>query len=120
MNAPERWSRFGYRGRNEPKRGRGVLERAKTAIGPFELKHDSGTESCSCEKCMEQAIDKAATVFNTRRLVLEGAPRKKTVFENLTRVREGARSFANLLLALDDYSRNELLNSLPFRSDDPL
>jgi hypothetical protein len=115
LNAPKRWSRFNYRGRNGPKGTPDALERAKAAIGPFKSGHNPGTDTqfCSCENCMEKNINLVAAAFNTRKLILEGAPRKKAVVQNLARVREAARTLADLLIALDDYSRDDLLT--PFQ-----
>lgn len=41
--------------------------------------------------------------------MIEGAPRKKTVADNLGRLREGARVIVAALVGLDDYSRHHLL-----------
>ena len=69
---------------------------------------------------MEQNIKGIATEFNARNLVLAGAPRRKTVVENLKRARDAARSFADALIALDDYSRELLLmQSKYLEHDDP-
>src|SRR5207245_2458013 len=58
------------------------------------------------------------TEFNARRLVIDGAPRKKTVVDNLLRLREATRLFAEALVVLDDYSRGRLLLSSKFLEDD--
>jgi hypothetical protein len=46
-----------------------------------------------------------ATEFNARNLLIEGAPRRKTVVDNLRRVSDAATELAAALSALDDYSR---------------
>ena len=103
MNVPERWSRFRYQGRNEPKGSPDALRRAKLALGPLTLEHEPRLQVlCPCENCVERNIRDVAAEFNARRLVIEGAPRKKTVADNMRRVRDGARFFAETLVALDD------------------
>lgn len=111
MNVSERWSRYKYRGRNAPKGSQDAFESAKAILAPFKSEHNPSTSAlfCACEKCMEQNIRHVATAFNARALIIQGAPRKRIVVDNLQRLREGAKSFADLLVALDDYSRNELL-----------
>jgi hypothetical protein len=100
----ERWSRFKYRGRNEPKGSRDALERAKLALGALTSEHEPHLKQlCPCEKCVEQNIIDIVTEFNTRRLIIDGAPRKKTVVNNLQHLREAARFFGEALVALDDY-----------------
>src|SRR5260370_16755145 len=39
LNVPERWSRFRYQGRNEPKGSPAALRRAKLALAPLPLEH---------------------------------------------------------------------------------
>jgi len=103
LNVPERWSRFRYQGRNEPKGSPDALRRAKLALGPLTLEHEPRLKVlCPCENCIERNIRDVAAEFNVRRLVIEGAPRKKTVADNMRRVRDGARFFAETLVALDD------------------
>jgi hypothetical protein len=110
MNVPERWSRFRYQGRDQPKGSPDALRRAKIALGPLTLEHEPRLQVlCPCENCIEQNIRDVAAEFNARRLLIEGAPRKKTVADNMRRVRDGARFFAETLVALDDYSRDRLL-----------
>lgn len=110
MNEPERWSRLKYRGRNEPKGSTDALERAKFELGPLTSEHQPHLlHLCPCEKCVEENIIAAVSEFNARALVIKGAPRKKTVVENIQRARDAAQSFAQTLIALDDHSRNYLL-----------
>ena len=122
MDEPERWSRFKYQGRNEPKGSPDALRRAKLALGPLTLEHEPRLQVlCPCENCVERNIRDVAAEFNARRLVIEGAPRKKTVADNMRRVRDGARFFAETLVALDDYSRDRLLIPCKFLEyDDPI
>jgi hypothetical protein len=113
-NVTERWSRFRYQGRNEPKGSPDALRRAKLALGPLTLEHNPHLKVlCPCENCIDRNIRNVAAEFNARRLVIEGAPRKKTVADNMRRVRDGARFFAETLVALDDYSRDLLL--IPYK-----
>jgi hypothetical protein len=110
LNEPERWSRFKYKGRDEPKGSTGALERAKLELGPLTSEHQPQLlHHCPCEKCVEENIIAIASEFNARGLVIKGAPRKKTVVENIQRARDAARDFAQTLIALDDHSRNYLL-----------
>jgi hypothetical protein len=122
LDEPERWSRFKYQGRNEPKGTPDALRRAKLALGPLTLEHEPRLQAlCPCENCVDRNIRDVAAEFNARRLVIEGAPRKKTVADNMRRVRDGARVYAETLVALDDYSRARLLIPSKFlEHDDPM
>jgi hypothetical protein len=119
---PERWSRFRYQGRDEPKGSPDALRRAKLALGPLTLEHEPRLQVlCPCENCVEENIRNVAAEFNARRLIIEGAPRKKTVADNLRRVRDGALFYAETLVALDDLSRDRLLIPRKFLEyDDPI
>ena len=109
MNEVYRWSRYQYRGRNQPKGSPDALHRALLAVGPLTNEHQPHLLAlCPCEQCVEKNIRNVAAAFNARTLVIEGAPRKKTVADNLRRAQDSARAFAETLLALDDYSRHLL------------
>jgi hypothetical protein len=64
---------------------------------------------CPCSRCVEENIVDIATKFNARGLLMQGAPRKKTVADDLRRVSEAASNLANALVGLDNYSREYLL-----------
>src|SRR6476646_4615116 len=90
MNEQGRWSRIKHRG-SDPKGDRDALERAKKVLGLVGAEHkDHLLYLCPCSRCVEENIVDIATKFNARTLLMEGAPRKKTVAKNLRRVSEAA------------------------------
>lgn len=108
MNEQGRWSRIKHRG-STPKGDRDALERAKKVLGLVGAEHkDHLLYLCPCSRCVEENIVDIATKFNARTLLMEGAPRKKTVAKNLRRVSEAASSLADALVGLDNYSREYL------------
>lgn len=95
---------------NAPRGNSHALSRAKEELKPFDPHHrDDLLYLCSCEKCVEKFIVDIAIAYNERVLRIERAPRLKTVHENLTLVAKAARSLADELIALDDYSREHLI-----------
>jgi hypothetical protein len=104
VSDPDRWSMMKYRGRDAPKGSVDALERAKAELGPLTTTHEPKLEVlCPCGVCVEINIRDLATKFNARNLLIEGAPRRKTVVDNLRRVSEAATELAAALVALDDY-----------------
>jgi hypothetical protein len=122
VSAPDRWSMMKHRGRDAPKGSVEALERAMAELGPLTTRHEPKLEVlCPCEACVETNIRGLATEFNARSLLIEGAPRRKTVVDNLRRVAEAATELAAALVALDDYSRKHpLIASKYLQGQDPI
>ncbi|MEH2550751.1 hypothetical protein V1283_007396 [Bradyrhizobium sp. AZCC 2262] len=94
---------------SDPKGDRDALERAMMEVGPFRTAHlPHLLQLCPCKRCVENLIVETAVKFNARERLIEGAPRKKTVIENLRRVSEAAGSLAEALVGLDNHSREYL------------
>jgi hypothetical protein len=109
MNEQGRWSRIKHRGRDAPRGDRDALERAIKLLGALDSQHkDHLLYLCPCGRCVEKNIVDVATEFNRRELLMEGAPRKKTVADNLRHVSEAASNLADALVGLDNYSREYL------------
>jgi hypothetical protein len=110
MNKAERWSAVRCREHGGPKGNRDALDRAKLQLGPLNCEHNEQLLSlCPCNSCVETSIAKIATEFNVRNLLVEGAPRRKTVADNINRALDAVRTLSDALVALDDYSRGILV-----------
>lgn len=106
----ERWSRMQHLGRSAPKGDSDVLNRAIAELGALDSEHkDQLQHLCPCQACVSKFIIEVATEFNARQALIEGAPRKRVVVENLQRAVEATASLVAALRALDDYSRESLV-----------
>lgn len=106
----ENWSNIKLAGSTAPKGDREDLENAKRELAPFRSEHrDDLLYLCPCEKCVEKLILDIAVKFNARNLLIQGAPRLKTMQDSIQRVSDAARTLAYTLIELDDYCRDYLV-----------
>lgn len=117
MTEQKRWSKYQFKDRAEPKGSADALERAKRALVPIRSSdHQPHMQYlCSCEDCVEKNIYNVAKDYNARILLLEGAPRRKTVANNLGQAVFAIQRLRDALVGLDDISR-ELLG-MPAKDD---
>lgn len=119
MTEKKRWSMNQSRARAQPRGSIDALDRAKRALVPIFRSSEHQPELktiCSCEDCLEKNVRDVAGDYNARVLLLEGAPRRKTVANNLAQAVSAIRVLRDALVGLDDFSRKLL--SMP-EKDDP-
>jgi len=107
----ENWSGIKLIGCSAPMGDRAALDDAKRELAPFQPEHRDGLlHLCPCESCAEKFIVDIAVKFNTRKLLIESAPRLATMQHSFERVWKAARNLADELEGMDDYSRDYLIN----------